>query len=109
MNFEDDEWWSVLVSSLASFSEVADREPHGLVVTANRGDGATAVVEIVMTPDGWDDLVSVSWGVVETAAQHVRQLVLDQPREQRYLVYRHYSGPSRPALRTVVDINVDPW
>lgn len=45
------------------------------------------VVEIVMTQDEWDDLVSTMWGDVEAAAEHVRDLVLNQPRDQRYLVY----------------------
>lgn len=84
---EGDPWWERLVSSLASLGEVSRRDPHGLVIAADQGDEITIEVEIVMTADEWDDLVSISWGDVDSAAQHVRQLVLHQPRGQRYLVY----------------------
>ena len=89
MRFEDDLWWTELVDALGSIAQVEDREPNGLVVTA-QSPGTPRVVEIVMTPDEWDDLVGMMWGAPEAAAQHVRQLVLDQPRDQRYLVYSLY-------------------
>ncbi|CAI9403981.1 hypothetical protein HIDPHFAB_04088 [Nocardioides sp. T2.26MG-1] len=69
---------------------VEEREPHGLVVDARKPDETSAVVEIVMTPDEWDDLVSITWGSVELAAHHVRELVLEQPSDRRYLVYDLY-------------------
>ena len=91
MRFDDDPLWRELVGALGSIGQVEDREPSGLVVTARYVGSTPTVVEVVMTPDEWDDLVSIPWGqAVEAAAQHVRQLVLDQPREQRFLVYGQY-------------------
>ena len=54
-------------------------------------DDTSMVVEIVMTQDEWDDLLSIRWGGVEPAAQHVRELVLGRPRGRRYLVYSQYN------------------
>lgn len=82
--------WSVLVDVLGSLGDVAGREPVGLVVSTRRGDVTRRRIEIVMTEDEWDDMVSIMWGEVEGAAQHVRQLVLQQPRDKRYLVYSQY-------------------
>lgn len=83
-------WWSVLVDVLESLGEVSGREPVGLVVDTRRGDITRRRIEIVMTDDEWDDMVSIMWGEVEEAAQHVRQLVLQQPSDKRYLVYSQY-------------------
>lgn len=91
MSTEVDPWWALLVGVLESCGLVEQREPYGLTVSRQRPDGTPTVVEIVMTQEQWDDLVSISWGVVATAAQHVRGLVVDQSRGQRYLVYNEYT------------------
>ena len=83
-------WWSALVDVLGSLGDVSGREPVGLVVSTRRGDVTRRRIEIVMTEDEWDSMVSIMWGEVEEAAQHVRQLVLQQPRDKRYLVYSQY-------------------
>lgn len=90
MSEEPDQWWTVLVEVLESMGSVEEREPGGLVVSARQHDGSSTVVEIVMTPEEWDDLVSIMWGSVELAAEHVRELVLQQPPDRRYLVYSLY-------------------
>ncbi len=43
-----------------------------------------------MTPGEWGDMTGVGGWHRDAGAQHVRQLVLDQPREYRYLSYGHY-------------------
>lgn len=83
-------WWSVLVDVLGSVGEVSAREPVGLVVSTRRGDVTRRRIEVVMTEDEWDSVVSIMWGEVEEAAQHVRQLVLQQPPDKPYLVYSQY-------------------
>ncbi|TIC87353.1 hypothetical protein E8D34_09455 [Nocardioides sp. GY 10113] len=85
--------WQVLVEALASCygdAGVAQRAPHGLVVAGARADGSRFEVEIVMTPDEWDDLAAVAWGDVDAAAAYVVGLVRGQPADLRYLVYRLY-------------------
>ena len=90
MSVEPDPWWTVLVEVLGSLGTVEARDPFGLVVSTQKADGTSTMIDIVMRQEEWVDLVSISWGVVESAAHHVRGLVLDQPPEQRYLVYDCY-------------------
>ncbi|GAA1807735.1 hypothetical protein GCM10009795_061130 [Nocardioides hankookensis] len=90
MSSDVDPWWFTLVDALGEIGSVDVRQPSGLIVRGERADGTPLVVDIVMTPDEWDDLVSISWGVVATAAHHVRGLVLGQPPDLRYLVYDCY-------------------
>lgn len=106
MTVDVDEWWALLVSVLESVASVSAREPEGLVVSDERGDGTRAVVEIVMSPEEWDDLVSMMWGSVRAAAEHVRDQVLSQPTDKRFLVYHLYNlvACDRPALPVSPDV-----
>ena len=90
MRFVDDPSWAALVGALEQSVTVDDRDPYGLVVTAGRSGPTPTAIEIVMTPGEWRDLVGIAWGAVRPAAQHVRQLVLRQPPDHRYLVYSQY-------------------
>lgn len=99
---EPDPWWTQLVDVLATVGVVEERDPHGLVVSLRRTGGTSPVVAVVMTPAEWEDLVAISWGSVELAAQHVRELVLAQPPDQGFLVYSCYvlepcDAPELPA------------
>ena len=85
-----DTWWDHLVSVLRTIGDVTDRDPRGLTVVLDRGDGETQVVEVDMTPSEWDDMCGVGGWHMDSGAQHVKQLVLAQPRGSRYLVYAHY-------------------
>lgn len=85
-----DTWWNHLVDVLATIGEVTERDAGGLTVVLDGRHGSTHVVEIAMTPSEWDDMCSVGGWYMDSGAQHVRQLVLDQPRDKRYLVYNQY-------------------
>jgi hypothetical protein len=61
-----------------------------LVVTLDREDGSTQVVEVCLSPADWDDMTSIIGWHRESGALHVRDLVLKQPREYRLLIYRDY-------------------
>jgi hypothetical protein len=85
-----DSWWDHLVDVLSTVGEVSDRDPKGLVVKLDREDGPTQVVEVCLSPDDWDDMTSIIGWQRESGAQHIRDLVLRQPREYRLLIYRDY-------------------
>lgn len=85
-----DTWWDHLVDVLATIGEVTDRDPRGLTVVLNREEGSTQVVEIDMTPGEWEDMTGIGGWHMDSGAQHVRQLVLDQPRSLGYLTYVDY-------------------
>jgi hypothetical protein len=85
-----DTWWDHLVDTLATIGDVTDRDPRGLTVVLDREDGSTQIVEIDMTPSEWDDMCSIGGWHMDSGAEHVRQVVLDQPRDSPYLVYALY-------------------
>ena len=91
MEDEFDTWWDHLVDVLGTIGEVRDRDPHGLTVTLAGDEGATRVVEVVMTQEEYDDLTGIGGWEMDAAAQSVRQQVLDQSAGQRYLVYSLYN------------------
>lgn len=64
---ERDSSWAALVGVLESFALVSDRQPDGLVVTAERSEGSEVMVEIVMTHKEWENLVSTTFGELEPA------------------------------------------
>ena len=86
-----DTGWGHLCDVLATVGDVTDRDPRGLTVVLGRDDGSTQVVEIDMTPGEWDDMTGIGGWHMDAGAQHVRQLVLNQPRTVRYLTYGHYA------------------
>lgn len=90
MSPNEDAWWDALVDALATVGRVTPREPHGLVVEIEREGEPPQTVELDITPQEWEDMNAMSWGIVTVAAEHVRQLVLRQPREYRYLSYANY-------------------
>lgn len=103
MAVDPDLWWTVLVDALRSLGAVEDRDPHGLVLSLSKPDGSSAVVDIVMTRNQWDDFVSTPWGDVDAAADHVAALVLAQPTDQGYLVYDCYELFPRDVAEPPVD------
>lgn len=85
-----DTWWDHLLDVLSKVGEVSDRDPHGLTIVLRREGPPTQVVEIVMTPREWNDMTGIGGWSMSAGAEHVRQLVLDQPSDKRYLVYGLY-------------------
>ena len=85
-----DTWWDHLVDVLATIGDVSERDPRGLTVVLTREDGSPQVVEVDMSPKEWDDMTGIGGWHMESGAQHVQRLVLDQPREFRYLTYVNY-------------------
>ncbi|MFO6453342.1 MULTISPECIES: hypothetical protein [unclassified Aeromicrobium] len=49
--------------------------------------GSVRAVDILMTPDEWDDIATVVWGSDELAAAWVKQRILDTEPRHRYLVH----------------------
>lgn len=86
-----DTWWDHLVEVLATIGEVTDRDPRGLSVVLKKDDGSTQMVEIDMTSAEWQDMTGPGGWHMDAGAQHVKQLVLNQPPAFRYLTYGHYA------------------
>jgi hypothetical protein len=82
--------WERLLEFLNSWSSAAEVSPGRIEVTLEQPDGTPRLVEIVMTPDEWDDMAAVAWGDFDDAVQKVRKTVLGLGSRERFLVYRDY-------------------
>lgn len=85
-----DRLWHRLLAFLNSWSTAVEIEPGRIEVTLDRPDGLSAVVEVLMSSDEWDEMVSIPWGDFDLAAQEVRKAILGLQHGQRFLVYGQY-------------------
>lgn len=82
--------WERLLDFLNGWSTASEVESGQMAVTVAKPDGSTIVVRIVMTPNEWDEMVSIAFGDFDLAAQEVRESILRLGSEGRFLVYDSY-------------------
>lgn len=82
--------WERLLDFLNTWGTATETEPGRIEVVAPLPDGSTREVEIVMTRQQWDDLVSIPFGDFDLAAAEVRSAVLALRDDDRFLVYATY-------------------
>ncbi len=96
--------WERLLEFLDGWSEATETAPGRLRLAFEDSEGSTRVVEILMSREEWDHLVTIPWGDFDLAAQEVRNAVLGLPDDKRFLVYESYElVPS-----ATPDLPVDP-
>ena len=94
--------WQRLLERLEGVGPVDVRDGR-LVVTPTAG-AERAPVEIVMTPDQWDDLVTIPFGDFDAAAEYLTRRWAGLAADQPFLVYELYAlEPS-----TTPDLPPDP-
>ena len=74
--------WNRLLESLSSWAD-AREVTGGIAVTFRRPSGGHRTVELVLTPDEWDSLVSL---VGRDTPRSVRDRMLALPEDQPFLV-----------------------
>jgi len=74
MSLEQNGWDEALLSELRSMGRVEERDPFGLVVYLDKGEGMP-VVEVLMTPDDWSDMLAIHGWDSARLAQMVGQNV----------------------------------
>lgn len=77
--------WERLLEHLAQVGDTVQVAPGRIRVAVDRPDGVARTVEVVMTPDNWDDMSGVAWGDVDGAAAYVQDRV--RASDQPFLVY----------------------
>jgi len=82
--------WERLLEFLNTWAVAAEVEPGRIEVTWRNRDGSAKPVEIVMTPDEWDEMVTIPWGDFDDAAQEVRKALVGMEHHERFLVYADY-------------------
>ena len=85
-----DRLWERLLDYLDGWSTATEVEPGRVEVAMENSNAPYRVVEILMTPHEWDDMVTIPWGDFDSAAQEVQKAVLRLPSQERFLIYRDY-------------------
>lgn len=93
--------WERLLDSLDTWASAQEVAPGRIEVSVPSAEGPSRTVQLVMSRDEWDDLVTVICGDFDVAAERVRRSLLAMPPEQPYLVYDTYdlvpsSAPTLP-------------
>ncbi|WP_436699936.1 hypothetical protein [Nocardioides sp. BYT-33-1] len=94
--------WDRLIAYLAELSEVDETHLGLKIVVKGGSEGPSATVEIVMTPEEWDDYMSTVYGTGDPSVTPIRDQVLAALGRHSYLIYDTYDwvtgdGPELPA------------
>ena len=84
-----DRLWERLIEYLNEWSR-AREVPGGIEVTVEQLTGATRTIQIVLTPEGWDDYASTIYGGGDPSATAIQGSVLAMPDDRPFLVYDTY-------------------
>ena len=78
--------WERLVEHLDELGSAREL-PGGIEVTIESPRGRSRTVEVVVSPEDWDDYISTMYGDGDPARTDLKDRVLATPTDVRYLVY----------------------
>lgn len=84
-----DESWDRLVERLNAWTSATALGPGRIRVTLP-DDQAIEPVEILMTPEEWDDMSGVMWGDFDEAVEEVKRSIMGLQAADRFLIYSQY-------------------
>lgn len=104
--------WERLIETLSRFGAATEVEPRRIEVRRT-ADGSRRRIQVVITPEQWNDLIDTPWGNIDDALAYVREAVTDLEGHHRFLVYTTYaleaSGtPQIPADPAELEIQEHP-
>lgn len=82
--------WERLLESLNEWATAVEVEPGRVQVALATSDGSTMDVEILMTHQEWDNMVTIPWGDFDLAVKDVRKSLLGLRNDQRFLIFGDY-------------------
>lgn len=82
--------WERLLAFLNGWATAREVRPGRIEITLPRSGETPRTIELVMSHDEWDDLVTIPYGDFDLAARGVKRSVLALGPDQRFLVYRTY-------------------
>jgi hypothetical protein len=85
-----DEQWALLLQELRARYDVSEPAPGRVLVSNSGRHQPPRRVELVMTPEQFDDIVAVPYGSLGPAIDFVLHQLATQPGDTPYLVYRTY-------------------
>jgi hypothetical protein len=84
--------WGRLLEFLNKWSEAVEVGPGRIRVSWEEADGSTRDVEILMTPEEWEEMVGVMWGGFGRELRaHLKDTVLGLQPQEHFLVYGDYA------------------
>lgn len=102
MNY--DRLWERLLDALNEWTSAREVEPGLIEVSLPDTGVGERQIQIVMTPDEWDDMASVAFGGFDDAFDHVRARLASMEAAETFAVYSTYDLVSS----TTPELPVDP-
>ncbi len=88
MNYE--RLWERLLDALNEWTSAREVEAGRIEVLLRSAGAGERRVQIVMTPDDWDDMASVTFGGFEYAFDHVKDRLMSMEATETFAVYSFY-------------------
>ena len=82
--------WERLFEFLNGWTTATEVEPGRIEVVLANSDGSSRVVEILMTRNEWDQMVTIPHGDFDLAAQAVRNVLLRLRPDEGFLIFGDY-------------------
>jgi hypothetical protein len=101
--------WQRLIAYLNEWAN-AREVPGGIEITFIGSAGRSRTVEVVMTPEDWDDFIGTMYGGDDPRPSPIQETVLGAPDGVPYLVYDGTYGWAASETRElpVVDLDLGP-
>ena len=85
-----DRLWERLIEALDEWTEARQVAPGRIEVVLPEKGTDRRHVQIVMTPDEWDDIASVAFGGFEYALDYVKEMLARLSDSEKFAVYTTY-------------------
>jgi hypothetical protein len=82
--------WERLLAFLNSWGAATEVGPGRIEITLENPNGSTRGIQILMTPDEWDEMVTVPWGDFDAAAARDEEQVHRLADYEQFLIYEGY-------------------
>jgi hypothetical protein len=107
----DEGVWKRLLDYLNTWAEAREVD-GGIEVALEHPDGVRRTVEVVLTPEDWQDYLGTTYGTTDPEVSDVKPMILLVPPDQRYLVYQMYAFrpsdvPTLPSTHPTIEVRPD--
>ena len=90
-----------MLEFLSGWATVEELQPGRVRVAFSAADGEQRTITLVMTPDEWDDIVTIPNGDFDLAAEQLREWIFEAPVDHDYLVTNNQYGLQPSKLDTL--------
>lgn len=101
-----DRLWPRLIDYLNEWA-AAREVPGGIVVTFEDGEGRSRTVEVVMSPDDWDEFISIMYGDGDPSKTHIKDVLTTVSEGVPFLVYNNTYDWTASSTRDLPTSDID--